>query len=155
MKIVSDSSPLIVLGKIGRIALLKQLFASVYIPEKVYAECYEAKRSHCPDWINLVTVKDQMAVDALETIVDRGEAEAIILAREMKIRHILMDDKKGVNLAKMMGLDPVRTTTVLGIAYKNGLITDIRQELLNLREKGYWITDYYVDEILKRFKVDR
>ena len=93
-----------------------------------------------------------MAVDALYAVVDKGEAETIILAKEMNIKQVLMDDRKGVNLAKKMGLEPLRTTTIIGIAYKNGLLADIRKELLNLREKGYWITDYYIEEIIKCFK---
>ena len=152
MKVVSNSSPLIVLTKINRIDLLKHLFTSVYISEEVYREVYKIKKGHCPRWIKVVKVKGRMAVDALDAIVDKGEAETIILAKELNIKHVLMDDRKGVNLARKMGLEPLRTTTVIGIAYKNDLLAYIQKELLNLREKGYWITDYYIEEITKQFK---
>lgn len=118
MQVVSNSSPLIVLTKINRIDLLKHLFTSVYISEEVYREVYKIKKGHCPGWIKVVKVKGRMAVDALDAIVDKGEAETIILAREMSIKHVLMDDRKGVNLARKMGLEPLRTTTIIGIAYK-------------------------------------
>ena len=152
MKVVSNSSPLIVLTKINRIDLLKHLFTSIYISEEVYREVYEIKKECCPQWIKIAKVKDRMAVDALYAVVDKCEAETIILAKEMNIKQVLMDDRKGVNLAKKMGLEPLRTTTIIGIAYKNGLLADIRKELLNLREKGYRITDYYIEEIIKCFK---
>ncbi|MFZ3064319.1 MAG: hypothetical protein WA277_03415 [Nitrospirota bacterium] len=152
MKVVSNSSPLIVLTKINRIDLLKHLFTSVYISEEVYREVYKIKKEHCPKWIKIAKVKDRMAVDALDAVVDKGEAETIILAKEMSIKQVLMDDKKGVSLAKKMGLEPLRATTIIGIAYKNGLLADIQKELLSLKEKGYWITDYYIEEITKRFK---
>lgn len=152
MKVVSNSSPLIVLTKINRIDLLKHLFTAVYISEEVYREVYKIKKGHCPRWIKVVKVKGRMAVDALDAIVDKGEAETIILAKEMNIKQVLMDDRKGGNLARKMGLEPFRTTTIIGIAYKNDLLTDIQKELLNLREKGYWITNYYIEEITKRFK---
>ena len=152
MKVVSNSSPLIVLTKINRIDLLKHLFTSIYISEEVYREVYEIKKECCPQWIKIAKVKDRMAVDALYAVVDKGEAETIILAKEMNIKQVIMDDRKGVNLAKKMGLEPLRTTTIIGIAYKNGLLADIRKELLNLREKGYRITDYYIEEIIKCFK---
>jgi len=152
VKVVSNSSPLIVLTKINRIDLLKHLFTSIYISEEVYREVYEIKKECCPQWIKIAKVKDRMAVDALYAVVDKCEAETIILAKEMNIKQVLMDDRKGVNLAKKMGLEPLRTTTIIGIAYKNGLLADIRKELLNLREKGYWITDYYIEEIIKCFK---
>ncbi len=63
----------------------------------------------------------------------------------------MIDDKKGFNLAKKMGFEPFRTTTLIGVAYKMGLLIDLQTELFNLREKGYWITDYYIDKLIKRF----
>ena len=131
MKVVSNSSPLIVLTKINRIGLLKHLFTSVYISEEVYREVYKIKKGRCPRWIKVVKVKGRMAVDALDAIVDKGEAETIILAKEMNIKHVLMDDRKGVNLARKMGLEPLRTTTIIGIAYKNDLLADIQMRHLN------------------------
>ena len=38
MSIVSNSSPLILLAKIGRFNLLRDLFELVYVPESVYRE---------------------------------------------------------------------------------------------------------------------
>ena len=108
MKVVSNSSPLIVLTKINRIDLLKHLFTAVCISEEVYREVYKIKKGHCPRWIKVVKVKGRMAVDALDAIVDKGEAETIILAKEMNIKQVLMDDRKGVNLARKMGLEPLR-----------------------------------------------
>jgi len=131
VKVVSNSSPLIVLTKINRIDLLKHLFTSVYISEEVYREVYKIKKGRCPRWIKVVKVKGRMAVDALDAIVDKGEAETIILAKEMNIKHVLMDDRKGVNLARKMGLEPLRTTTIIGIAYKNDLLADIQMRHLN------------------------
>lgn len=69
MKVVSNSSPLIVLTKIKRIDLLKHLFTSVYISEEVYREVYKIKKERCPKWIRVVKVKDRMAVDALDASV--------------------------------------------------------------------------------------
>ena len=93
-----------------------------------------------------------MAVEALDAIVDRGEAETIILAKEKDINLVLMDDRKGINIAIRMNLEPIRTTALIGIAYKKGLVSDLKEELFNLRDKGYWITDYYIEEIIKRFR---
>lgn len=41
MPIVSNTSPLIWLSKVGRIKLLKKLFGEVIIPEEVYIDCRE------------------------------------------------------------------------------------------------------------------
>lgn len=151
MKLVSNSSPLIVLSKIERIELLRQLFTTVYIPEEVFNEVYGVRKEQSPSWIRILKVKDHLAVEALEAIVDKGEAQAIILAKEINTEHILIDDKKGFNLAKKMGFEPFRTTTLIGVAYKKGLLIDIKAELLNLKENGYWITDYYINELIRKF----
>ncbi|OIP28469.1 MAG: DUF3368 domain-containing protein [Deltaproteobacteria bacterium CG12_big_fil_rev_8_21_14_0_65_43_10] len=147
MKIVSNSSPIIALSKIKRLDLIKDLFTSVYISEEVHREVYKVRKENSPTWIQVVKVKDRMAVAALDAIVDRGEAETIILAKEKDINLALMDDRKGINIARRMNLDPIRTTTLIGIAYKKGLLSDLKEELFNLRDKGYWITDYYIEQI--------
>jgi len=104
---------------------------------------------------NSSPLKDNMAVDALNMIIDRGEAEAIILAKELGIQFILIDDKKGVSIARKIGLEIIRTTTVIGIGYKSGLLADLKKELYLLREKGYWITDYYIEQILDKFNIGK
>ena len=147
MKIVSNSSPIIALSKIKRLDLIKDLFTSVYISEEVHREVYKVRKENSPTWIQVVKVKDRMAVAALDAIVDRGEAETIILAKEKDINLALMDDRKGINIARRMNLDPIRTTTLIGIAYKKGLLSDLKEELFNLRDKGYWITDYYIEQM--------
>jgi predicted nucleic acid-binding protein len=152
VKIVSNSSPLIALSKIKRLNLIKDLFTSVYISEEVHREVYKVRKETSPTWIQVVKVKDRMAVEALDAIVDRGEAETIILAKEKDINIVLMDDRKGINIAKRMNLEPIRTTALIGIAYKKGLFSDLKEKLFNLRDKGYWITDHYIKEIIKRFR---
>ncbi|PIZ20217.1 MAG: DUF3368 domain-containing protein, partial [Deltaproteobacteria bacterium CG_4_10_14_0_8_um_filter_43_12] len=94
MKIVSNSSPIIALSKIKRLDLIKDLFTSVYISEEVHREVYKVRKENSPTWIQVVKVKDRMAVAALDAIVDRGEAETIILAKEKDINLALMDDRK-------------------------------------------------------------
>jgi len=43
----------------------------------VYKEVYKAKKEPCPKWIEVAKTKDLMVVDALEAIVDKGEAEFV------------------------------------------------------------------------------
>jgi predicted nucleic acid-binding protein len=58
--------------------------------------------------------------------VDRGEAEAIVLAIEENIQRILIDDNKGRRTARKEGLTPLGTVGVLLIAKEKGLIPDVR-----------------------------
>lgn len=74
--------------------ILKHRFTSVCISEEVYREVHKIKKGHCPRWIKVVKVKGRMAVDALDAIVDKGEAETIILAKEMNIKRVLWTTEK-------------------------------------------------------------
>jgi len=59
-KVVSDSSPLIHLSKIGQLDILRELFGELIIPEAVYRECVmegknreDAKRIQNANWIKV------------------------------------------------------------------------------------------------------
>jgi len=34
------------------------------------------------------------------------------------------------------------------------LIPDLKRALLDLKQKGYWISDFYIEEILKNYGID-
>ena len=89
MILVLDSSALITLARIGRLDLLRQIAGTAHIPEAVYEEVVQAgqgrsgsvevARAH---WISRYQIRDQGAVVRLRARVGKGEAEAIVLARE-------------------------------------------------------------------------
>ena len=90
MEVVSNSSPIIHLSKIGRLDLLKFLFDTIKIPEAVYKECVieggyrpEVKIIRDAKWIKVVNIKDTNLTKLLKAEVDEGEAEAIALALEI------------------------------------------------------------------------
>ncbi len=92
LKVVSNSSPLIHLTKIGKLNLLKKFFKMVLIPEAVYIECIvegknreDANLIKNADWIKVEKIKDDNLVRLLYSELDRGESEAIVLALEYKI----------------------------------------------------------------------
>lgn len=87
---VSNSTPLIALSKINRLNLLKEYFDEVYIPEGVYDEVVRrggdltgASEVASCNWIKVQQVKNRMAVETLSLSLDAGEAEAIVLSKEM------------------------------------------------------------------------
>jgi uncharacterized protein len=103
MIVVSNTTPLIGLAVIQRFDLLYQLFGKICIPQAVYDEAVIAGRekggakhevSTVP-WIETIEVKDHLAVEVLLDELDLGEAETIVLAREIGADWVLMDEKKG------------------------------------------------------------
>lgn len=104
MIVVSNTTPLIGLASIQRFNLLHQIFGKIYIAQAVYDEATVSGREvggakkevSVASWIETVNVKDRLAVEVLLDELDLGEAETIILAREMGAAWVLMDEKRGV-----------------------------------------------------------
>ncbi|MCB9287674.1 MAG: DUF3368 domain-containing protein [Lewinellaceae bacterium] len=117
MIVISDTSAISGLIKIQRLSLLNDLFLEILIPPAVQSELEELKRFHYDltpfekaDWIIIRKPKDSALVSKFEQVLDRGEAEAITLAKELKADFLLLDEKKGRNIAEEEGL------TVIGLA---------------------------------------
>lgn len=87
MIVVSDTTPLISLMKIGQLNLIHKLFGEIQIPQAVFKELVSNKRflnesrqiQEC-NFIHTVIVEDCKSVDLLRrsTGLDSGESEAII-----------------------------------------------------------------------------
>lgn len=78
--IVSDTSCLILLEKIGELDLLQKLFGQVVITQIVAEEF----GNFLPAWVRIKNSQNITTISVLETAIDRGEASAIALALEMK-----------------------------------------------------------------------
>ena len=87
MKVVCNSTPIISLATIGRIDLLSQLFGMIYIPQAVY---HELKSKKAPGhqkvdapYFHVKKIQGTPYVGFLLHDVDRVEAEALVLAKEL------------------------------------------------------------------------
>jgi len=130
--IVSNSTPLIYLAKIGKLFLLRDFFKEVLIPEEVQKEVIDrGKEENCPDafivekalregWIKVEKVS--VIKELQEFGIDLGEAEAISLALKSK-SEILVDQTHARIAAKALGLKPRGTIHVLLRALKKGKLT--------------------------------
>jgi uncharacterized protein len=101
MIIVSNTTPLIGLASIQRFDLLRQLFGEVHVAQAVYDEAVTAGREasgakhevSTAAWIKTVSVQDRLAVEVLLDEMDLGEAETIVLARELSAAWVLILDR--------------------------------------------------------------
>ena len=156
MIVVSNTTPLIGLAVIGRFNLLRQLFGSIIIPEAVYQEAViygreqggarrEVSEAH---WIEIRPVKDRLAVEVLLDELDIGEAETIVLAREISADWVLMDERKGRRKLTELGLSKTGTAGILLKARRENLIPALAPELDLLRKTGFSISDFVVTGLL-------
>ena len=122
MIVISDTTPLISLMKIGHLDLIHHLFGEIQIPEAVFKELVSNKRfseesrqiQESP-FIKKVRITDIKAVDLLRksTALDLGESEAIILSDSVKTDLLLMDESKGRLVAQQMGIQIMGTIGML------------------------------------------
>src|SRR5438552_982147 len=122
MIVISDSSCLINLAKIRRLKILRQLFREISIPDAVFREINNNKnktnfeRFIDAGWIKIVKAKDISLKAELEKDLDEGEAEAIIIAIELKADLIIIDEAKGRAIASQFNLKYTGLPSVLLIA---------------------------------------
>lgn len=160
--IISNTSPLIHLAKVGRLSLLPLCFQKVLIPEEVYEEIkcqpYSIEvigidRALQDGWLQRERVIVRKELASFPGI-DKGELKAIALALEKK-RPLIIDDKVGRIVATVLGVEAHGTLYVLLQARKNKLLTSEEViGLLNMMIKNdfYLANDVYVEfgELLRK-----
>jgi hypothetical protein len=147
MLAVSNTSPISNLASIGHLDLLKSQFSDIWIPGAVATELRahpnpaasaNVQAAISERWIQTTNVRESELLNLLSLQLDRGEAEAIALAVELKADVILMDEREGRVLAAQSG---VRVTGVLGIllvAKRSGQIASLKAEITSLREEAHF-----------------
>ena len=73
--------------------------------------------------------------------LERGEVEAIQLARELRAEALLLDEQRAVEYARSLQLNVVRTPGIYAAARKAGWIDSVRERLDRLRAAGFWLRD--------------
>ena len=135
MIVVSNASPLISLGAVGRLELLHQLFGEISVPRAVFDET-RSVNLRAEDWIVSRNVEKDFVSLALEGELDRGESEAIALAVELQADLLLMDERRGRRVASRFSLRVLGTLGVLIEAKRSGLLLEIEPVLNDLQTKA-------------------
>ncbi len=153
--IVSDTTTISHLTKIGQLNILKRLYTQLLIPEEVFSELMRGRKMH-PEmlkvkeaeksgWIKVFKVKDRSLVNKLQRHLDLGESEAITLSMEMKADLLIIDEVKGRELAGKMGINIIGAVGVLIKAKEKGKIQRIKPYLKMLRDTGFRMKeDFYM-----------
>ncbi len=154
MKVVSNTTPIISLSSIGRLSLLTDLFNKVYIPQAVYNEI-KYKKSHGYQEIDnpcfeIMTIQGNAYLGFLLNELDRGEAEAIFLAKEMAADMLIIDERIGYKIAQSQQLYCIGTLTVLEVAKQKQLIKKVKPLLDEMIQKGRWYSETVYSQFLKQ-----
>jgi predicted nucleic acid-binding protein len=144
--IISDTSCLIALEKIGELNVLAQIFPVVIITKEVEGEFGKP----LPQWIIVQKEKNQKRKLELQKIVDDGEASVIALALETKNCLLIIDEKKGRKLAQSLQLEIAGTLQILLLAKTKGIIPALEPLLFKLEQKGFRFLASLKEELLRK-----
>lgn len=164
MIVVSDTTPLISLMKIGQLELINKLFGEIQIPDAVFNELVlnskftnESKQIKESDFIHKVSVTDIKSVELLRrsTGLDAGESEAIILSDMLGADLLLMDEVKGRQVAKQMGINLMGTVGLLLIAYQEEYLSkeDILDCIDILKNNGRHISNKLYEQLVQKLNL--
>ena len=142
--VVADASCLIVLHNIQELPLLQKLFGEVFITKEVRNEF----GLDLPAWIEIKEIQNKFQQNALNLILDDGEASSIALSLETVNSLLIIDEKKGRRIAQELGLKIIGTLGVILRAKEEGLIDSIEAILENLEKVGFRISPNLKLEIL-------
>ena len=144
---------------IDRLTLIKEQFGKVSITQAVLNELRVEenlpgsklmKNALESGWIQVEEVHDSPILRVLNRDLDKGEAEAIALALQLKAELILLDEREARIAAKNL---EIKVTGVLGIllrAWRQEEFPSLQQELEKLRnEAGFHIANHLYDKILR------
>lgn len=160
--IIADAGPLIYLTRINKLKLMRILFKEVYIPEAVktetvnkgkaegYTDAIAIEKAASSGWIKVARAKPNAKKLAEEAKVGKGEAEAILLAKQTNTTKILIDDARGRKVAQSLGLKPHGTIYALKLALTKKIIpkTEYTQSLRKALNAGLYLsTDLYLQAL--------
>jgi len=146
--VISDTSCIILFDKINETILLRELYGTIMITPEIAKEYGK----ELPDWIKILSIKSKHKRRQLENYVDHGEASAIALALEIPNGLLLIDDKKGRQLAKKLGISISGTLGIILKAKKKGLIKSVKPYIDKLIKINYWISPSLIEQILNKEK---
>lgn len=145
-EIVSNTSPLLYLYRIGTLDLLPSLFSKVWTSSAVAQELREGQRKghDVPNlqglsWLEIteprIVPSQWLALD-----LGAGELSVLALALENTQLFVLLDDALARRVAQSAGLNVWGTLKILLEAQSRGLTGNLESLLDRLQDAGMWIS---------------
>jgi len=142
--VVSDSSPLIALERVGRLELVRDLFEQLIVPPAVAKEVFGAEPP--PPWLEVVSPSLNASVPGN---LGAGERETIALALQLGARAVILDDLPARRLAAARGLPVMGTVALLLAAKRTGRLAAVAPVLDELLTAGFRLSDDVLSAALR------
>lgn len=135
MTVVSDTTAITTLLKAGQVDLLSKLLGHIIIPQAVEDELL-AFHASLPAFINQHPIAHGAQRLLGTESLGRGEAEAILLAKELDAVLLLTDDRKARLAAERHGVKSAGLVSLILLAKQRGHIASMRTMLDVLARRG-------------------
>lgn len=145
MIVVSNSSPLITLARVGQLDLLRQLFGRIHIAYEVWEEVVvrgagrpAAAAVAGADWVETHPAADpgELAGMRARHPLGAGELATVLLARTLASGLAIIDERSARRLAQMQGVAVMGCVGILERGHRGGLVSDLRDTYSNLLTHG-------------------
>jgi uncharacterized protein len=127
--VIADTGPIITLGIVDGIDIIKNVLGNFYIPVAVWEEL---KNYNNPDFDKKILtqledkVKSVKGKNYLISMMDYGESEAVLLYQELKADYFLVDDQRARNIAESMDINCIGSVGLLLRAKSKGYLQSLR-----------------------------
>lgn len=153
-KVISNTSPLLYLYRIGAIGWLPKLFDEIWTPDAVKGELlagrskgYDVPNPADFTWLRVINPKS-MPSEWLALDLGAGEIAAMTLALENPEHIVLLDDMLARRTAQAAGLQVWGTLKVLLEAKSQGLVDKVYPYVTGLNDAGMWVSSEVKQRIL-------
>ena len=151
---VSNTTPLITLGEIGLLEVLRELYGEVWIPDSVFAEYHRGRAAypqrpdlHQSAWVSVHSVATNPQVPAS---LDAGERDAIALALATQASKILLDERDALAVAARLHLTVTGSVGILLAATRQGIIRMVKPYLDEIIAQGRFISPALYEQIIQQ-----
>ena len=143
--VVSNSSPLITLARIGHLNLLQHLFGRIHIAREVWVEVVErgagrpaAEAVSKAGWIDIhpPAKENELAVLRRRQALGTGELATVLLAQTIPADLAIIDERAARRLAQSEGLVIMGCVGLLERGHRLNFVPDLRETYSNLLEQG-------------------
>lgn len=153
-KIVVNSTPLIIFGKIDELEILKNLYGEIIIPQAVFEEVtskndFAKEKILNSSWIKILEVQDKTNRKIYQAKLHDGEVEVMMLAKEISADLLIIDDNAAKKTAKFLEFKVTGTLGILLKAKSEKIISEVKPILEKMLEKNFYISEEVIKLVLK------
>ncbi len=158
MIVVADSSPFVILTKLGCFDVLNRVFPRVCISTEVHHEVViagaglpGASEVSKAEWIEVKAVQNPAGLYSAQRKygLGPGEMSTILLAKELGANPVLLDDYRARKLAKAEGLKILGSVGLLETFYLRHYLTDLGSVFRQLLTHNVYIDQRLMDRRLR------